>query len=139
MVTTVQQRLRNAYRPLLDLAATDHDAVHREPERVSIEELRRHLRSMYAADPRLGRVLIQVAGVDVGISTRQLVAHDTGVAGATETPVGTGERASQPGDSTRYRIVLFRCGGCAASVARVFYDERRIPLCTEHGAMELVR
>lgn len=138
-MTTMQRRLRNAYSPLLDPSATAFDAVHHETGRVSIEQLRRHLRAVYAADARLVRVLVRVADVDVGVSTRALVEQEAGTAGGIEAPVGAGERASQPGDSTRYRIVLFGCQGCAASAAQVFYDERRIPMCVEHGPMELIR
>ncbi|TYK53117.1 hypothetical protein [Actinomadura decatromicini] len=53
--------------------------------------------------------------------------------------VGDADRASQPGESTQYRLLRFQCSQCDHQVFRTFYDERAIPACAnaEHGSMVL--
>lgn len=55
--------------------------------------------------------------------------------------LGSGDRASLPGRSTRYRLVWLVCAHCGTKVPCLFYDERDIPVCgnAAHGPMELAR
>jgi hypothetical protein len=64
-----------------------------------------------------------------------------GQAGSSGGSLGSGDRASLPGRSTRYRVIWLVCAHCGAKVAWLFYDERDIPVCVnaEHGPMELRR
>jgi hypothetical protein len=64
-----------------------------------------------------------------------------GQAGSSGGTLGSGDRASLPGRSTRYRVIWLVCAHCGARMAWLFYDERDIPVCAnaEHGRMELQR
>lgn len=55
--------------------------------------------------------------------------------------VGSGDRASLPGRSTRYRVIWLVCPRCGTRLACVFYDEGDMPLCVNplHGRMEVQR
>jgi len=54
---------------------------------------------------------------------------------------GSGDRASLPGRSTRYRVIWFVCPHCGARMECVYYDEGDTPLCGNslHGRMEIQR
>jgi hypothetical protein len=60
-------------------------------------------------------------------------------AGGSSGSLGSGDRASLPGRSTRYRVIWLVCPRCGAKVPWLFYDERDIPVCVNagHGPMEL--
>jgi hypothetical protein len=62
-------------------------------------------------------------------------------AGANGGHLGSGDRASLPGRSTRYRVIWLVCAHCGTRVAWLFFDERDIPLCANppHSQMELQR
>jgi hypothetical protein len=55
--------------------------------------------------------------------------------------VGSGDRASLPGRSTRYRVIWLTCAQCGAAMACLFYDDGDMPLCVNplHGPMEVSR
>jgi len=58
--------------------------------------------------------------------------------------LGCGDRASLPGRPARYRVIWLVCVRCGAKTARLFYDERDLPVCVSsadapHGPMELER
>ncbi|HEY1001804.1 MAG TPA: hypothetical protein VGD83_19405 [Streptosporangiaceae bacterium] len=58
--------------------------------------------------------------------------------------LGCGDRASLPGRPARYRVIWLVCARCGAKTARLFYDERDLPLCASsadapHAPMELQR
>jgi hypothetical protein len=55
--------------------------------------------------------------------------------------IGRGERIQLPGMSTRYRLLEFFCPRCKQPHAqyRIYYDEENLPVCPDHGLMELRR
>ncbi len=76
--------------------------------------------------------------------------HGTGVSspgrwcgtyGASGGQVGSGDRASLPGRSTRYRVIWLVCPQCGTKMACLFYDEGDRPVCenSPHGRMEVQR
>ena len=62
-----------------------------------------------------------------------------GPAGGSGGTLGSGDRASLPGRSTRYRVIWLACPQCGTTMAWLFYDERDMPPCVNacHGQMEL--
>ncbi|KQX65029.1 MULTISPECIES: hypothetical protein [unclassified Streptomyces] len=48
-------------------------------------------------------------------------------------------RAAAPGESTRFRVIAFRCAQCGSCAYTAFYDDRYRPVCRagDHGPMEL--
>ena len=55
--------------------------------------------------------------------------------------LGSGDRASLPGRSTRYRVIWLVCPQCGTEMAVLFYDEGDMPPCANcpHGQMEVQR
>lgn len=55
--------------------------------------------------------------------------------------VGSGDRASLPGRSSRYRVIWLVCERCGTTMACLFYDDGDAPLCVNplHGQMEVLR
>lgn len=131
------RRLRTLYSPLIDPEDGDAGAEHHEPTRLSLPDMRRTLRRVYLHRPGVDRVALRVGGVRIGVTTRDRVCRDAGTAGGEG--LGDGDRASVVGDSTQYRLIRFACERCRRAAATVFYDERRVPSCDEHGPMELLR
>lgn len=64
-----------------------------------------------------------------------------GAYGGSGGQVGSGDRASLPGRSTRYRVIWLVCPRCETKMECVFYDEGDRPLCvnSRHGRMEVQR
>ena len=64
-----------------------------------------------------------------------------GAYGGSGGQVGSGDRASLPGRSTRYRVIWLVCPRCGTKMECVFYDEGDRPLCvnSRHGRMEVQR
>jgi hypothetical protein len=64
-----------------------------------------------------------------------------GAYGGTGGQVGSGDRASLPGRSTRYRVIWFVCPRCGTTMACLFHDQGDMPLCVNslHGRMEVQR
>jgi hypothetical protein len=97
------------------------------------------LRQIFGGNPTLTCVMIRVHGQGLGPPGRpDLACAPTGGSGG---QMGSGDRASLPGRSTRYRVIWLVCAHCGAKMAWLFYDERDIPLCANspHGRMELQR
>lgn len=63
------------------------------------------------------------------------------ISGGSGGPVGSADRASLPGRSTRYRVIWLVCPQCGATMTCLFYDEGDAPLCQDsaHGQMEIRR
>lgn len=63
------------------------------------------------------------------------------LAGGSGGQMGSGDRASLPGRSTRYRVIWLVCPQCGARMTCLFYDEGDAPLCQDpaHGQMEMQR
>jgi hypothetical protein len=55
--------------------------------------------------------------------------------GAALDGIGSGERLTLPGVSTRYKLLQFRCRRCSAGAAWLHYDTRGMPAC-EQGHRE---
>jgi hypothetical protein len=109
----------------LDLAA-------RTPVEVAAEILD----ELYRDDPRLDLVRVRVGGMLAAVTSRQRI--DALLPG-TERGVGTGDGATLPGESTRYRLIRLRCPVCAAEVLRLHVDPQAPPTCPAgHGGLERV-
>jgi hypothetical protein len=87
------------------------------------------------------QICVTIRGNGPGASTPDRAGRVCGQAGAGSGNLGSGDRASLPGRSTRYRLVWLVCAHCNTRVAWLFYDERDIPVCVNapHGRMELQR
>jgi hypothetical protein len=55
--------------------------------------------------------------------------------------IGSADRGSLPGRSTRYRVIWLKCPQCGAAMACLFYDDGDTPLCVNplHGPLEVLR
>ena len=55
--------------------------------------------------------------------------------------LSSGDRASLPGRSTRYRVIWLVCAHCGTKMACLFYDQGDIPVCANalHGQLEILR
>lgn len=104
----------------------------------SVLEAANALEEMLSRDEALAAVLVMVGRTPVGITSRSFLesAFGRGVS-----RLGEADRATQPGASTQYRLIRFRCARCGRQVFRGFYDDRDIPVCAEpgHGPMALLR
>lgn len=105
-------------------------------------EMRERLREEFDANPRVGRLLVRIDGVDVGTADRAEAGRDPGHAGAADAGFdpGAGDGATLPGHPAQFRAVWFRCRdrACPEVALRSFHDERLVPECPDrHGAMEL--
>ncbi|MEO5875883.1 MAG: hypothetical protein ABIS86_23140 [Streptosporangiaceae bacterium] len=93
------------------------------------------LAAVFAGDPDLDRVALQVGDERVGVARRE---HLRRQAVFLPRDVGDGDRATLPGESLRYRILRFRCRVCGAQRRRIHVDARALPLCPDgHGTLEL--
>lgn len=131
-------RLRLKFKSLLDPSTDQADLVHEEPDDVSVPEARRNLRKKYDEHPEAGHIELTVGGVVVGVTSRARVFEDLGQAGG-EPGVGDGDRATQPGESSQYRVLVIACKSCGGTATTMFYDERTTPACCANGRMELRR
>jgi hypothetical protein len=104
----------------------------------SVLEAANALEEMLRRDEALAAVLVIVGDMPVGITSRSFLAKAF-ERGASR--LGEADRATQPGASTQYRLIRFRCTRCGRQVFRGFYDDRDLPVCAEpgHGAMALLR
>src|SRR5688572_8962027 len=128
--------LRVYYAHLIDPDETRHDVVHEEKTRIAYADLRYRLAQRFATEPAVRGIQLVVAGRPLGVVTPDRT-RDPGRAGPGDlVAVGAGERASQPGQSSRYRAVRFQCQPpCPNAVVLPFYDERFVPHCDGHGEM----
>ena len=109
---------------------------------LTIDQVQFRLRREFNAIPSVPCVQLVVAGAVVGLVTRRSLARaDDTVGGASANPYefGAGERMTLAGNSTRYQLLAFECSECGLKAHRVFYDERDLPGCAQHGGMRLVR
>jgi hypothetical protein len=132
--------LRGYYRGLMDPHPPPPDAECRVASRVAYPHMRQKLAALFQENPAAKGILIVVGDHEVGVATPESV-RDPGHAGIeTGAEVGVGDRASHPGESTRYRALRFRCRkSCPTVVVLSFYDERLIPECDRHGPLTLHR
>jgi hypothetical protein len=85
------------------------------------------------------RICLMFRGNGPSENTPQQAGLTCGQTGGSSGNLGSGDRASLPGRSTRYRVIWLVCAHCGTRVAWLFYDERDIPICVNahHGQMEL--
>jgi hypothetical protein len=64
-----------------------------------------------------------------------------GAYGASGGQMGSGDRASLPGRSSRYRLIFLVCPRCGITMQCLFCQEGDMPLCehSAHGQMEIQR
>ncbi|MEV6710767.1 hypothetical protein AB0M48_01890 [Lentzea sp. NPDC051208] len=89
---------------------------------------------LYRAEEDLDQVTIAVGGRPIGACTRAWFARRSG---EPLHRLGESDRAAQPGVSTRFELLRFACPQCDRRAVRLTYDDRDLPGCPEHGAMEL--
>lgn len=109
------------------------------PASASPGEVAEALEAMFAAEPELARVNLEVGDQVLGTTGRAVLARlrERSQQAARGDP-GTGDGATLPGLSTAYVVLRFRCRSCAAERRLLFVDDT--PTCPNgHGAMERVR
>lgn len=96
------------------------------------------LEEAVSGDPPLICVMIRGNRQDVVSNSPE---RWCGAYGGTGGPIGSSDRASLPGRSTRYRVIWLVCPRCGSRMACLFYDEGDMPLCANppHGRMEVQR
>jgi hypothetical protein len=98
----------------------------------------RRLRQIFPWAPGLADVMIHVSVSDAraGMQAKACVA-----ASGTGGQLSSGDRASLPGRSTRYRVIWLVCAHCGTKMACLFYDQGDIPVCANalHGQLEILR
>jgi hypothetical protein len=104
-------------------------------------EMSDQLRKLFRGNTGMTAARIRVSGRDAGVSIPARICGAGGTAGGSGGEISSGDRASLPGRSTRYRVVWLVCVHCGATEAWSFYDERDIPVCANppHCRMELQR
>jgi hypothetical protein len=131
--------LRELYATLLDPARTSAPGRLRLAGDPGSREAAARLRDHFRAHPGVPAVELEVGGVLLGVATPATVAQSSGY--AAESAFATGEGASLPGRSARFRDIRWTCRdtACTESALRAFYDERFPPACpSAHGPMEFV-
>ncbi|MFH8655551.1 hypothetical protein [Streptomyces afghaniensis] len=85
-------------------------------------------------EPGVNGFVLKVAGERLGATSRDFLQLALPSAGQRSSDA---DRATQPGESTWYKLIRFECTGCDHRVFRVSYDPRDVPECDEpgHGAM----
>ena len=96
------------------------------------------LRQIFAWAPGLADVMIHVNMRDAGAG---MPAKACVAASGTGGQLSSGDRASLPGRSTRYRVIWLVCAHCGTKMACLFYDQGDIPVCANalHGRLEILR
>ncbi len=89
-------------------------------------------------DPALICVMIRPDRRGPGVSAPE---RWCGAYGGSGGQVGSGDRASLPGRSSRYRVIVLVCPRCGTTMECLFCDEGDPPLCAHsaHGQMEVQR
>jgi hypothetical protein len=129
----------SAYAVLLDRTATAERAPHIEvPAGVHVENVAGVVEWVLGADRGVTCVVLAVGGTVIGVTSRAHLVETFGRPHVRS--FGDADRATQPGESTRYRPVAFRCAQCGHITYTAFFDERYRPTCqtTGHGEMEPV-
>jgi hypothetical protein len=103
-----------------------------------MSEPRSLLRQVFPGSGALAYVMPHGNHRDAGAIAR---ARACGASGLDGGHLSSGDRASLPGRSTRYRVIWLVCPHCGIRMAWLFYDERDIPFCVNmlHGRLELQR
>ncbi|MDI2132796.1 hypothetical protein [Yinghuangia seranimata] len=136
-VTDVRERLGSLIDDLWDRPCDVCVDISAEDEAIEVGGL---VQERLSADPSLAAVMLRLDKThDVGPVTRRSLAVAEGLAGSGGAETAVGDGAELPGRSTRFRVIEFSCPDCHARVLRSYYDERCLPLCPDHGVMELVR
>jgi hypothetical protein len=116
------------------------DAAVLDPRKGEIVRISRadYFQETSSGNPALICVMIRANQQDAGASNPE---SWCGAYGASGGQVGSGDRASLPGRSTRYRVIWLVCPRCGDKMACLFYDEGDRPLCenSPHGRMEVLR
>jgi hypothetical protein len=96
------------------------------------------LRQIFLWAPGLADVMIHVNMRDAGAG---MPAKACVAASGTGGQLSSGDRASLPGRSTRYRVIWLVCAHCGTKMACLFYDQGDIPVCAKalHGQLEVLR
>jgi hypothetical protein len=96
------------------------------------------LRQIFPWAPGLADVMIHVDMRDAGAG---MPAKACVAASGTGGQLSSGDRASLPGRSTRYRVIWLVCAHCGTKMACLFYDQGDIPVCANalHGQLEVLR
>lgn len=98
---------------------------------------------MFAAEPELERIALEVDGEAIGVVTRARLAQlwqqtNTGVRDPNSPGVGAGDGASLPGRALAFSVFRFGCASCGAEVRRLFV-EGPPPHCPDgHGPLDRV-
>lgn len=109
------------------------------------DEVQSMLKRRFHDERELTGVMLRINGSLLGPITRKSLRESLGTAaGTTESPyeIGEGERGVLAGESTRYRLLLFKCAKGDSKAHRLFYDDRDLPHCPnspDHGPMEFHR
>lgn len=101
---------------------------------VPVSAVAEALQSLFASNRSLDAVTIESGENVHGVCTRQRLER---LGGNVPHRSSEAERASSLGESTHYELLRYRCARCGNETARMFYDARDLPVCSEgHGAME---
>jgi hypothetical protein len=129
------------FRILLDSGTEAGPVLATAPASASPGEVAEALEAMFAAEPDLTRVTLEIGDQVLGSTSRDVLARlreraQDGGRGVTDP--GAGDGATLPGHSTGYVVLRFRCPSCDAERRLLFVDDT--PTCPRgHGAMERVR
>ena len=96
------------------------------------------LRPVFPGHPGMAQALIYLSAHDSAAGTPVMTCVAAGGSGG---QMSSGDRASLPGRSTRYRVIWLVCAHCGVKMACLFYDEGDIPVCANalHGQLEILR
>lgn len=128
------------FRILLESAAEPGLVPVSVPASASPGEVAEALEAMFAAEPELARVNLEVGDQVLGTTGRAVLAQlrERSQQARGSADPGAGDGATLPGHSTAYVVLRFRCRSCAAERRLLFVDDT--PTCPNgHGAMERVR
>ena len=104
------------------------------PPGASVVEAGRVMEEFLLREPGVTGFVLTVARERLGVTSRDFLESALPSAGQRGADA---DRATQPGESTWYRLIAFACARCGHQVFRMFYDARDVPECHEpgHGAM----
>lgn len=96
------------------------------------------LRQVFPGPPGMAEVLIHLSTPDRAVGTSATTCVAGGGSGG---QLSSGDRASLPGRSTRYRVIWLVCAHCGVKMTCLFYDEGDVPVCANalHGQLEILR
>jgi hypothetical protein len=131
---------RQPYRVLLDPSARAEPGAPRieVAQDSGVHEIVRAVAALFESEPGWAAVTLAVQGEPVGCVSRARFAAISGSAGVDrDTPVGTGDGGTLPGQPTRYDVFAYTCPRCG-NRTYVLEADGDPPTCPAgHGAMEL--